>query len=1107
MPSFLSKVFGRKKSDDKEYATPRSVKRTSDPSLLEGKFEAIPSNLSPSSPGFPEDVHGSDKGKDREGDKARPFGLRKSRSKQQTTSPTSDAPHLTLRLPGTTEKNDDPFVSSFNPQTNETDDSILTRRLTPEETLSLIEACSKAITERGGLETLGVMRPHWHSASPQLQRKLISLFILSLARKSPDTTLALPTSPLAAFNSELEYARSVHDIAAVFRWALRHLKLEGASFGSSSSPDEWSWYHKFYEAERKTNHDPRVFTSKLVPEIPSAHAALLLPTLDIISSLAAHAEANGYSGSKLTKYFGFWLLTARRATGTEDWSSFYTRWEDSGRMFEHLFLAWLRDENTKRPLPRRLQELVAQYPYTTSSDPTADGLLTRPRFSTRRHDALFVRVEAVYADNVRIPSSRSPVGIFTDALKSESKSDKGGYMYLWDQVREAAASDSDDKPLPIILSDDTINIFSLVSTDPKEQALLGVPGAGSTIVSPLSPISEAPLSPIANGNGTSTPIRKPTAASSTPQSPKDWAEFSSAGFGETTFSQDFASTLLDKDVEITEPSVQRKPSKPKQNRNITPVEPTPPASDSKPAPEEPEGPKLILAYTEIVPLDEAFTDFWRDAVVDSVSSDWPKFVVAELKHPLTPRSLPISSEGGEVSPSGPINWIIIEEKSRRSTPPPTPVVPQESLATSGGLRVPAAPLKRTSSPRPSFGEKKSSSLSATLKRFTLFGSSKDDLTSGDTSPTTGGSGRKESLSGRKKFGVGKSPKVGEMGEGVLSEEPEPQLEVTKKLDGSGKVQKAEAEVVAAATGVVGGAVLATALSSNKGKVEAAKDDSTKEGVKEDPASKDDPPAEEPAPATPVISKTEYGVLPPAEAAKELEQPVVETEPDTLPPAPESVISHGETPGPQLALDSTEAGLHHAPDVEEPREPVPEYFDAPLTEPVIEHLEDKVEDGAADAIVDLDPVPIVSNGAVEVEGVKEPEPTPEPAVEEPESIVPEVEEPTAEDIPATEVSSSETPAPVSEQEPEPEPSQIEPIAEEPQQVVTEDTPDVSAPEEPKLPSTQSALSESELVDDDVTEDAPAAESTLEVHAPEPVSHPTEAESHPPSEEPTEVQETV
>ena len=361
MPSFLSKVFGRRKGDEKERATLRSVKHGSNPSLFESKFEAIPSTTSSLSPRFPEDARASEKGKDKEGDKGGPLGLLRSKSKPQVSSPTTDAPHLTLRLPGTIDKNGKPLVSSFNSQADEADDSILTRRLSPAETLSLVDACSKAITERGGeyqilpltsiqaienaktgLETLGVMRPHWHSASPPLQRKLISLFMLSLAQKSPETTLAPSTSASVAFHSELEYTRSVHDIAAVLRWALRHLEIEGASFGSPSSSDEWSWYNNFSEAERKSGYDPHVFTTKLIPEIPSTHAALLIPTLDIISSLAAHAEANGYSGSKLSKYFGFWLLTARRATGTEDWNSFYTRWEISGRMLEHLFLSWLR---------------------------------------------------------------------------------------------------------------------------------------------------------------------------------------------------------------------------------------------------------------------------------------------------------------------------------------------------------------------------------------------------------------------------------------------------------------------------------------------------------------------------------------------------------------------------------------------------------------------------------------------------------------------------------------------------------------------------------------------------------------------------------------------
>ena len=149
MPSFLSKVFGRKKSDDKDSATSRSVRRTSDPSLLEGKFEAVPSTLSPTSPKFSEGLRASEKGKDKDGDRGRQFPL-KSKSKPPPSSPANDAPHLTLRLPGTADNNEDSLAASFSPLVNETHGSNLTRRLTPVETLSLIEACSKAITERGG---------------------------------------------------------------------------------------------------------------------------------------------------------------------------------------------------------------------------------------------------------------------------------------------------------------------------------------------------------------------------------------------------------------------------------------------------------------------------------------------------------------------------------------------------------------------------------------------------------------------------------------------------------------------------------------------------------------------------------------------------------------------------------------------------------------------------------------------------------------------------------------------------------------------------------------------------------------------------------------------
>jgi len=721
---------------------------------------------------------------------------------------------------------------------------------------------------------------------------------------------------------------------------------------------------------------------------------------------------------------------------------------------------------------------VAQYPYTTSPDPTVDGLLTRPRFSTRRHDALFVRVEAVYPNTVQIRSPRSPVSIFTDALKSEPKSDSGRHVYLWDQVKAVATSDPDDKPLPAILSDDTINLLSLVSTDPNEQSLLGASGAASTLATPLSPMTDTFLSPSTNGS-----VRKSTPPSSTPQIPKDWAEFSSAGFGETTISQNFASILLDKDVEVTQPPVQRKSSRRKLTKSTTTsVEFNPPDSKQKVAPEEPEGPKLILAATEVVQLDEAFIDFWRDAVADPVSNDWPKFVIGELKHPLTPRSL--SSEDGGASSTTPISWIVIEEKVRRPTPPPTPVISHEALPTSGGLKVAAIPSKRSSSPRPSFGEKKSS-LSATFKRFTLFGSSKDDLTE-DINPAAGGSGKRDSLGGKKKVGAGKSPKIGELGE-VLSEEPEPLPEVPKKVEKVEQSGEGKSTVATVAAGVVGGAavgaILAATSDVDEGKVEAVKDAPPREGTKEEvtteattednepPAPQDDSPVVEGKDEVPVASVpvplASIPEVPPV--VKETEAPVVGAELETLPSAPESVVSHGETPGPQLALDSTEVGLHPVPEsathVEQPQEfiaqltDVPPVDDAeaadfsiPLSEPTIEHLEDKVEDPAVDVGVDLDPVPIATNDPVEfveVEEVEEPEPEPVEVSQPPVTVDEKIEESAVqEDVPVNGVPAIETPAPVLEQEPEPEPTPIQlivededdvlaPPVEEPQPVVTED----------------------------------------------------------------------
>jgi hypothetical protein len=182
------------------------------------------------------------------------------------------------------------------------------------------------------------MHPHWHSASPDIQRKLISLFIQSLAPKSPITTLSpTPSTPVSAFESEIKFTRSPHDVAAVLRWGLRHLQLEGNSFGKDEA-----WYKNFSDSERLSQYPAKAFSEKLVPQLPPAHLELLSATLDVLSSLAAHAEANSTSGSKLSKFFGLWLLTAQRAEERDDWSTFYARWEQAGRVLEHLFLSRIR---------------------------------------------------------------------------------------------------------------------------------------------------------------------------------------------------------------------------------------------------------------------------------------------------------------------------------------------------------------------------------------------------------------------------------------------------------------------------------------------------------------------------------------------------------------------------------------------------------------------------------------------------------------------------------------------------------------------------------------------------------------------------------------------
>ena len=154
MPSFLTKVFGRKKDEKDIASTPPNTKRLSQPSLLEGKYEAVSPSVSPSAQHFP-DAPTTQPAPVKES----PLALFRSRSrtldKQQPSNASSvPVPHLTLNLPVPKEEKSRALgvVFEADPESSSllTDEVIGDRRLSPLETLLLVKACSSAIVERGG---------------------------------------------------------------------------------------------------------------------------------------------------------------------------------------------------------------------------------------------------------------------------------------------------------------------------------------------------------------------------------------------------------------------------------------------------------------------------------------------------------------------------------------------------------------------------------------------------------------------------------------------------------------------------------------------------------------------------------------------------------------------------------------------------------------------------------------------------------------------------------------------------------------------------------------------------------------------------------------------
>jgi hypothetical protein len=152
MPSILSRLLGRKKSQDPESPSDKPGRPTA---LLEGKFEAVSPTVSPSAAYFADPGAAHIRGAK---DKESPFHLLRARSRPSDLSTVEkavpDVPHLSLNLPLTKERGralDVVFESEHNAFALLNEATIREKRLAPREALSLVRACSQVIQERGAL--------------------------------------------------------------------------------------------------------------------------------------------------------------------------------------------------------------------------------------------------------------------------------------------------------------------------------------------------------------------------------------------------------------------------------------------------------------------------------------------------------------------------------------------------------------------------------------------------------------------------------------------------------------------------------------------------------------------------------------------------------------------------------------------------------------------------------------------------------------------------------------------------------------------------------------------------------------------------------------------
>lgn len=355
-------------------------------------------------------------------------------------------------------------------------------RLSVKQASIVLDLCAREIKMRG-LATVGIFRPFRPSESQHELERLIELFLLASAPETYESIFVIDASVLSnlfadafgkkdadtEFRRTLAYA-NMHDVVALFKWALRRLDLQANDLGPSGK-SSYEWYEHFAKREREAAYPLRAFSEHLLEPMAADAAKVFCIVFDVMSTIAAHHVANAMSAWRLCRILGYWFVGRIDAKNPTDISSTFKLYTRASQVTEHLLLAYIRDESAQYHLmPSRLTELIQPYP--SFSDASA-GMPSLPRaYAAPISKALCV--ETCTTNTILTPKCprRSPRKTLAAALKArgsniESSEDVDDWIAIRNLFSVTASGRKSTEALEILLDEDR----QLVDTNPAETLL------------------------------------------------------------------------------------------------------------------------------------------------------------------------------------------------------------------------------------------------------------------------------------------------------------------------------------------------------------------------------------------------------------------------------------------------------------------------------------------------------------------------------------------------------------------------------------------------------------------------------------------------------------